>query len=66
MKSCKTCFYFELISWDSRNGHCKRYPPQSYPARVLIESGCWCDGVGFAFPEMKIDDWCGCWEEKKF
>jgi hypothetical protein len=63
-KSCKTCFFFVWLN--SKNGHCKRYPPQSYPAKGLMESGSWRDGVEFAFPVMEIDDWCGCWEEKKF
>ena len=65
MKSCKTCFYFDLVYTAFGSGYCKRYPPQSYPVKDLTESGCWRDGVGFAFPEMKKDDWCGCWEEKK-
>jgi len=61
--TCASCRWFEPIGAVGEGGWCKRYPPQAvlHPeSRDPRYAGCVEEEhVGFCWPEVSEDDWCG-------
>ena len=51
-KRCDGCLYYEKTDGE-KYGYCHRFPP------VLEDTG---DEIGWAFPVVSADHWCGEWK----
>lgn len=50
---CEKCIFFKETY--GQRGECRRYPPQAWSESHPETSS----SLGFNFPEMRSDEWCG-------
>lgn len=56
-RCCEKCRFF-FQEYDHR-GQCRRYPPQAWSESNPETTSC----LGFNFPEMRNEEWCGEFQE---